>query len=146
MKLLARIKKAKEFIEQLEAIGHDEHKKLFKLCDNDHIEILTWKKRDIVKHGKYFALMNCAFYHLPESSNINSLTQLRKTVQICIGNCEVAFDMEGNKQLQALSISFKSMDQIAFDQLYIDSLNFISRVILKNISYEDFQKDILNFY
>lgn len=146
MKLLARIKEAAKFIENIEAIGHDEHKKLFKFSDNDHIEITTWKTRDIVKHRKYFALMNCALYHLPEDSNITSIEVLRKTIQICIGNCDIAFDMEGNKQLQAHSISFKGMDQVEFDKLYTDSLNYITRVILKHIPYDDFVNDILNFY
>jgi hypothetical protein len=146
MKLIARIKEAKEFIKQLEPIGFDEYKKLFKFSDNDYIEILTWKERDIRKHKKYFALMNCTLNHLPESTYLSDINTLRKSVQICIGNCEIAFDMEGNKQLQALSISFKGMDQVAFDELYTKSLNHISKVLLSHISYEDFTRDILNFY
>lgn len=146
MKLLAHIKNASKFREQLETIGHDEYKKLFKFSDNDAIEIITWKPRDIVKHKKYFALMNCTLYHLPDDTTMSSIEVLRKTIQICIGNCDIAFDMEGNKQLQAHSISFKGMDQVAFDELYTKSLNYISRVVLSHISYEDFNRDIKNFY
>jgi len=146
MKLFARIKNAEGFIKELEALGYDEHKKLFKFKDNDYLEIITWKERDIVKHRKYFALMNCTLYHLPENTFLSDLTVLRKTVQICIGNCDIAFNMKGEKQLQARSISFKGMDQVEFDELYTKSLNYIVSVPLKNISYKDFERDILNFY
>lgn len=146
MKLLVKIKDSKKLIEQLEAIGHDQHKKLFKLLDNDYIEIMTWRERDIAKHRRYFALMNCTINHLPEHTPFSDINTLRKTIQICIGNCEIAFDMQGNKQLQALSINFKKMDQVSFDELYMKSLNYISKVLLSHIDYDEFVKDILNFY
>lgn len=146
MKLKAQIKEASEFIKYIDAIGFDEYKKLFKFSDNDYIGIETWKERDIIKHRKYFALMNCTLNHLPENTFLNDLEILRKTVQICIGNCDIAFNMEGEKQLQAKSISFKGMDQVEFDELYTKSLNYIVSVPLKNISYKDFERDILNFY
>ena len=146
MKLFLKIIDIDKFIESVETIEFNERKKLFKLKLGDVLESLTWKERDIVKHKKYFALMNCTLNHLPENTYLSNLDTLRKTVQICIGNCEIAFDMEGNKQLQALSISFKGMDNDAFDELYLKSLNYISKVLLSHISYEDFTNDILNFY
>jgi len=146
MKLLAKIKNINLFMNSIETIGFDEFKKIYKLSEGDFIELTTWKERDINKHKKYFALMNSTLYHLPEDSEYSSLEVLRKTVQICIGNCDIAFDMDGNKQLQAKSISFKNMDQVAFDNLYEKSLSFISKVILKDIDYESFVNDILNFY
>ena len=146
MKLLAKIKNINIFRNSLEVIGFDEFKKLYKLSEDDYIEIITWKERDVRKHRKYFALMNCCLYHLPQDSDYTSLDVLRKTIQICIGNCDIAFDMEGNKQLQANSISFKNMDQVAFDNLYNKSLNYIVKVVLKDIDYQNFIDDILNFY
>lgn len=146
MKLFIKIIDIDKFIESVETIGFNERKKLFKLKLFDVLESLTWKDRDIIKHNKYFALMNCTLYHLPENTLLSDLKTLRKTIQICIGNCDIAFDMNGNKQLQARSIAFKGMDQVAFDELYIKSLNYISKVLLSHISYEDFERDILNFY
>lgn len=146
MKLVIKIIDIDKFIESVDAVGFDEYKKLFKLKIGDFLESATWKKRDAIKHRKYFALMNCALNHLPEDTYLSSLDSLRKSVQICIGNCDVAYGMDGEKQLQALSISFKSMDQVAFDELYTKSLNHISKVLLPHISYEDFVNDILNFY
>ena len=146
MKIFAEIKDVVKFIESVETIGFDERKKLFKLQNNDALEIDTWKERDITKHRKYFALMNCTVHHLPEGSEYADVEILRKTVQICIGNCDIAFDMQGNKQLQAKSIKFKGMDQVEFDELYLKSLNFISEKILSHISYLEFERDILNFY
>lgn len=146
MKLFLKIIDIEKFTESVETVGFNERKKLFKLRLGDVLESLTWKDRDIIKHNRYFALMNCTLNHLPESTYLSDLNTLRKSVQICIGNCEIAYDMEGNKQLQALSISFKGMDQVAFDELYTKSLNHISKVLLSHISYEDFKNDILNFY
>lgn len=146
MKLFATIRNAGNLIQELEAIGYGEHKKLFKFKDGDNVEMITWKDRDITKHRKYFALMNCTLYHMPENSFINDLNVLRKTVQICIGNCDIAFGMDGDKQLQAKSISFKGMDQVEFDELYTRSLNYIVSVILKDMPFEEFEEDILNFY
>lgn len=146
MKLFIKIIDIEKFIESVETIGFDERKKLFKLKLGDILESLTWKNRDIIKHRKYFALMNCTLNHLPENTYLSDKDTLRKTIQICIGNCDIAFDMEGNKQLQALSISFKGMDQVAFDELYTKSLNYISKSLLSHIDYDDFVRDILNFY
>ena len=146
MKLFIKIIDIDKFIESVETVGFNERKKLFKLKLFDVLESLSWKDRDIVKHKKYFALMNCTLYHLSENTLLSDLETLRKTIQICIGNCDIAFDMQGNKQLQARSISFKGMDQVEFDELYTKSLNYVSKVILSHISYEDFKNDILNFY
>ncbi len=146
MKLFIKIIDVDKFIESVETVGFDERKKLFKLKIGDILESLTWKKRDAVKHRKYFALMNCTLTHLPDDTYLSSLDSLRKSVQICIGNCDVAYNMNGEKQLQANSISFKGMDQDGFDELYKKSLNHISKVLLSHISYEDFVNDILNFY
>lgn len=146
MKLFLKIIDLDKFIESVEVVGFNERKKLFKLKLGDVLESLTWKDRDIVKHKKYFALMNCTLYHLPENTFLSDLETLRKTVQICIGNCDIAFNMEGDKQLQARSIAFKGMDNVEFDELYTKSLNYISKVLLSHISYEDFKNDILKFY
>jgi len=146
MKLFIKIKDTDKFIDSVDTVGYDERKKLFKLQVNDVLESATWKERDIAKHKKYFALMNCTLNHLPENTYLSDLETLRKTVQICIGNCDIAYGMDGEKQLQAKSISFKGMDQVDFDELYAKSLNYISKVLLSHISYEDFKNDILNFY
>lgn len=146
MKIFIKIIDIDKFIEAVDTVGFNERKKLFKLGQMDVLEAITWKQRDIVKHKRYFALMNCTLNHLPETTYLSDIETLRKTVQICIGNCDIAFNMNGDKQLQSRSISFKGMDQVAFDELYTKSLNYISKVLLSHISYEDFTRDILNFY
>ena len=85
---------------------------------------------------KFFALVNLCFSN---QETFNNIEHLRKELIICAGHYELIFDLEsGTQKKEALSISFASMDETAFNTLYNDVLNVICDKFLFD------KEDVLN--
>jgi len=149
MKAKLQIKNLEFFMTGISAINDDNFKKLLKLDEGDYCEIETWKERNIDFHRKYFALLNCTINHLPENLMVDfgHIDKIRKYIMILIGEFDVipTLKEDSNPIPQARSISFKSMDNNKFSEIYSKSLDVILKHFLKDISMEDFERDILNF-
>ena len=120
-------------------------KKMLKLSGLVSFE--NWKERDVIKHRKYFALINATIYHTNESftQRFGSTDKMRKQLMILSGNCETFENANGTIGYEAHSIKFKNMDQHKFDVIYKDCLDAAVHFMLSDISYEDFKNDIMNF-
>jgi hypothetical protein len=108
----------------------------------------TWKERNIMFHRKFFAFLNAAIYLFPEDKKYDSLRNidyLRKKLMIMIGEVDSIYDMEGREHMQAKSISFKSMDDEAFDRIYKACITAVLNNFLHDISMKDFEDTILTF-
>ena len=51
-----------------EPFGESSAIKSLKVKDGEMVKIEHWKERNVGFHRKYFALLNCTIYHLPEKS------------------------------------------------------------------------------
>lgn len=95
------------------------------------------KVRNYEHHKKYFALMNTAFdwwtprdveyKGLPVAKNID---RFRHDVMILAGYGFPVIDVRGGVHMEAESISFGSMDQAKFEQVYSDCLQVILDKVL----------------
>lgn len=145
MDFLAKITDKNTF----EPVGHDSFRKALKLKLGDAVKIETWKERNLNHHRKYFAFLNTVIYLLPEDSiydKLRNIEYLRKEILVLIGEVDFRFTMEGEKCIEVRSISFKSMDQEKFERIYTMSLNAVLKTYLKDISLQDFESQIINFY
>jgi len=107
-----------------------------KIKPNEVYEYEFKKTRNIKFHRKFFALVNLCFSN---QETFNNIEHLRKELIICAGHYELIFDLEsGTQKKEALSISFASMDETAFNTLYNDVLNVICEKFLFD------KEDILN--
>jgi len=107
-----------------------------KIKPNEVYEYEFKKTRNIKFHRKFFALVNLCFSN---QETFNNIEHLRKELIICAGHYELIFDLEsGTQKKEALSISFASMDETAFNTLYNDVLNVICDKFLFD------KEDILN--
>lgn len=147
MNFKAQIKNVESFRGSIQTLIESDYKKLFKLENNDYIHIETWKERNVQFLRKYFALMKCVIYHLPESvaDEFHNIDNIRRYITINTGRYDLIPSLTGEPIPQAKSISFKNMDEDEFNSLYQDSLNIILKYFLKDISLEDFELDIQNF-
>jgi hypothetical protein len=129
-------------------LGADAFKKSLRLKEGDHIKIETWKERNVLFHRKYFAFLNTVIFFLPEEElydKLRNIDYLRYEIMLLIGEVDVHVSMEGTQNLTPRSISFKSMDNNRFEDVYTKSIDAALKYFLKDISKEDFEKHIINF-
>jgi len=70
----------------------------------------------------------------------------RKTVEISAGHCEMVYSISRKEWIETpKSISFESMDELAFQDLYDKVKDVLFSVFLKNISEEEFMQNLVNF-
>ncbi|HEY5590648.1 MAG TPA: DUF1367 family protein [Paludibacter sp.] len=131
-----------------EPLTSEDFKKSLKLGIGDFVELITWKERNVYFHRKYFALLNTTIYFLPEDEQFDRLRNidyLRKEIMLLIGEVDIHVSFDGEMHMIPKSISFKSMDESKFQQIYSLSVNAILKTYLKNISIQNFEKYLLSF-
>ena len=125
---------------------HDNKKKL-KIGKVYRVEVK--QPRNYEFHKKYFALINCAWAYQNEGvvqHFKNNIDLFRKTVEISAGHCDMIFSLKRNEWIeQSKSISFGSMNEFDFQNLYERVKDVLFMVFLKNISEEEFMKNLVNF-
>jgi len=109
---------------------------------NEPFEVKYTKKRNGKFHRKFFGLVNLCYQN---QSIFNNIEHLRKELIICSGHYDLIFDLEsGEQKKEAQSISFASMDEIAFNQLYSDVLNVICDKFL--LDKEEVLESVLQYF
>lgn len=103
-------------------------------------------------HRKFFALLNFAFeaWH-PERKHkqykgqpvAKSFERFRKDVVIQAGYYDQTFDLDGNMKLEAQSISFASMDDVQFEQVYSAVATVVLEKVLTNYAGRDELDDVM---
>lgn len=74
--------------------------------------------RNVKFHRKFFAFMNAVYGIEKIEEEFSSMNHLRKALAIAVGHFEILKGMDGQAYVVPLSISFKDMDDAAFDQFY----------------------------
>ena len=88
---------------------------LAKFIDGELYEVEINKKRNIKFHRKFFALINLCFENQDVYKNIDDL---RKELIIEAGFSREVITHHGEIKREALSLSFSSMDEIQFEDVY----------------------------
>lgn len=105
--------------------------------------------RDITKHKKYFALINCAWEYQDERRQAffkNNINVFRKTVEIAAGHCDLVYSLQRKEWVeQARSIAFDKMDDLAFNELYERVKDVLFSHFLTHISVDEFMENLKNF-
>lgn len=100
-------------------------------------------------HKKYFALINCAWAYQNERTVEHfkhSVEQFRKTVEIAAGHCDTVYSISLRSWIDIpRSIAFDKMDEAAFQDLYDRVKDVLFNIFLRNISEEEFMKNLRNF-
>ncbi len=107
------------------------------------------KARNYKFHKLYFALISLAWEYQNEKTQTffkNDINNFRKAVEISAGHCDTVY----NIKLKCLtdipkSIAFDKMDEFEFRDLYDRVKDVIFLVFLKNITQEEFERNLINF-
>ena len=113
-----------------------------KIPIGEEFEIEYTKKRNLLFHRKYFALLKLAFEN---QSDYRLMEDLRRDLIITSGRYdEVINKINGEVYKVANSISFAKMDNVEFNLLYEETKNIISKWI--GISNEQINEEIQQYF
>ena len=110
----------------------------------DPIEVSWSQPRNYDNHKRFFAMFACCVDNMPESTpdRYLNLEYLRYEVLIGIGHCELRESMSGQMYPKVKSISFKSMGEDEFNQLYKLTSNYLLKHFLKGLDPKIFELNI----
>ena len=105
--------------------------------------------RNIEFHRKYMALINLAWSYQNEKTVEhfkNDVSCFRKTVEIATGHCDTVYNITRKEWVDIpKSIAFDKMDEFEFRELYDNVKQVLFTVFLKNITEEEFTRNLINF-
>jgi len=120
----------------------DDGKEIFdKWKLGDQIMVTVKKPRNPQHHAKFFALLNLT---LENQSQFPSLEALRTAVIIDCGWFDVIELLDGNKHLKPRSISFASMNQDQFNELYNHAVDSCLKLLPQTTS-EEIEREVNSF-
>ena len=100
------------------------------------------KPRNYEFHKKYFSLLNLAFEH---QEKYVAFKPFRDAVTMQAGWYNESLSLGGRPLYTPKSISFASMDEIQFGELYDKTINVILKYVLKGCDKEDLIDMVLNY-
>ncbi len=106
------------------------------------------KVRNVLFHRKFFALLGLAFDAWEPDTDVRvdgmSIRKdregFRKNVLVLAGFCDAHYDLNGGVSFAPHSISFASMDEVRFAQLYQAVLDVVWTRILRHCRYKNQQE------
>jgi hypothetical protein len=109
------------------------------------VRVKAAKARDLVKHRKFFAMLNLGFDSWEPSGAqtykgervAKNFDRFRKDVLILAGHYEAVHNMKGEVRLEAKSIAFDKMEEDEFLQVYSDVADVLLTRVLKTYTRED---------
>ena len=124
---------------------YDQKKKL-KVGEAYNVEVKV--ARNVEFHRKYFALIAYAWEFLNEKEiqTFKSKDNFRKYLEVAAGHCEVIYHPRLQEFVEIpKSISFGSMDNTSFNDLYKRVKDVIFSIIGGRVSEKEFERLLLDF-
>ena len=124
---------------------YDQKKKL-KVGETYNVEVKV--ARNVEFHRKYFALIAYAWEFLNEKEiqTFKSKDNFRKYLEVAAGHCEVIYHPRLQEFVEIpKSISFGSMDNTSFSDLYKRVKDVIFSIIGGRVSEKEFERLLLDF-
>ena len=127
---------------------------LTKIKTGETVRLTLTRPRNVWFHRKYFALLNLAFdcWEPPEHGNGSALTErmsveknfdrFRKDIAILAGFYDATYRLNGDVRLEGKSISFASMSEDHFEDLYSKSIDVILKHVMHNYTESDLRKTV----
>ena len=123
-----------------------EEKKKLKLGQTYSVEIKVARNLDF--HRKYFALIAYAweFLNEQETAKFKSKDNFRKYLEMAAGHSDVIYHPRLQEFVEVpKSISFGSMDNTAFSELYERVKDVIFSIIGDRVTREEFERLLIDF-
>lgn len=128
--------------------GDDDYDQKRKLKLGEAYSVEVRVARNVDFHRKYFALISYSWEFLNEKEieRFKSKENFRKYLEIAAGHCEVIYHPRLQEFVEIpKSISFGSMDNAGFSDLYERVKNVIFSIIGGRVSETEFERLLLDF-
>ncbi len=109
--------------------GESDKELLDKIKAGEVVKLTLTRVRNYQFHKKYFALLNIAFDYFDPDEGEKSFDQFREDIIILSGHYEQYVRLNGDIRTVAKSISFASMDEDTFEELYSATIDVILKYI-----------------
>ena len=99
-------------------------------------------------HKKFFALLNCGFSYINETQmeHHKNFDGFRESVLLAAGHCETRWDIKRSTFYEvAKSISFASVDEATFNDIYDRVKDVLFSYALNGASEQEFLNNLINF-
>ncbi len=105
------------------------------------------KSRNVRHHRKFFAMLQMVVDNMPETmpNQYQDIDLLLDEIKFQLGYFEMHHTLGGKDYYKVKSISFGKMDQVKFDEFYNRAVDVILKWFLKDISKEQFDKEVIEF-
>jgi len=105
------------------------------------------KSRNVRHHRKFFAMLQMVTDNMPETmpNQYQNTDLLLDEIKFQLGYFEMHHTLGGKDYYKVKSISFGKMDQVQFDGFYNRAVDVILKWFLKDITKEQFDKEVLEF-
>ena len=123
-----------------------EEKKKLKVGETYSVDVKVIRNLDF--HRKYFALISYAweFLNERETATFKTKENFRKYLEISAGHCDVIFHPRLQEFVEIpKSISFSSMDNASFSELYIGVKDVIFSIIGSRTNEQEFERFVFDF-
>ena len=128
--------------------GDDDYEQKKKLKVGEAYTVDVKIMRNVDFHRKYFAMISYAweFLNEKEAERFKDKDCFRKYLEIAAGHCEVIYHPRLQEFVEIpKSISFSSMDNTAFSDLYTRVKDVIFSIIGGRVSETEFERLLLDF-
>lgn len=128
--------------------GDEDYEEKKKLKDGTTYSVEIKVARNLDFHRKYFAMISYAwdFLNEAETATFRTKENFRKYLEISAGHCEVIYHPRLQEFVEIpKSISFGSMDNTEFDNLYQRVKDVVFSLIGGRVSEDEFERLVLDF-
>lgn len=131
----------------LQAISPYQLDQIQKLKIGEEYEVEVKQPRNYEFHKKFFAFVRLCYFHKPEQYDriISSEEDMLDFIKIGVGHCKTWTTPKGDTAYKPESISFASMDNLAFQEFYDRCVDFALKYILKGLSKYQIEQEIIDF-
>ena len=130
----------------LPAFGSD-YDNASKISVGETVKASITKPRNVQFHKKYFAMIERIHHCMDEGMEkvYPQPENVRYVIMILIGEFEIIILPDGTQNKKPKSISFASMDDLKFEEIYSKSLDAGLKYFLKDMDEKEFEREILGF-
>lgn len=129
-------------------LGDDDYEAKTKLKLGQTYSVEVKVVRNVDFHRKYFALIAYAWEFLNEQeiANFKTKENFRKYLEIAAGHCDVLYHPRLQEFVEIpRSISFSSMDNASFSDLYRRVKDVIFSIIGNRVTQDEFERLLIDF-
>ncbi len=121
--------------------------KLKRIKIGEAIEVSFSKPRNYKNHRRFFAMLNMAIQNMPDSipDRYQNIEYFRYELLIGIGHCEFRESMGGSTYPVAKSMSFSSMGEDEFNDMFALCSNYILKWFLPGLDHATFNENLSLF-